>query len=72
MNTSKIIGIILIVLSAILGYIGVDKLTKSDASVEVVGIKLEASDNAKKREGYVYVGLAVLLFAGGIYTLNKK
>lgn len=71
MTTSKIIGAILIIVSLGIGYLGYTKIADSSASVNVLGLKIDASDESSKQEGYLFVGLAVVLFAGGIYTLNK-
>ena len=69
---NKIIGAILIIASLMLGYIGINKISESTGSVNVLGIKIEASDKSGKQEGYIFMGVAVILLAGGIYTLNKK
>ncbi|MFN3968238.1 hypothetical protein [Flavobacterium sp.] len=71
MTTSKIIGAILIIVSLGIGYLGYTKIADSSASVNLLGLKIDASDESGKQEGYLFVGLAVVLFAGGIYTLNK-
>jgi hypothetical protein len=67
---SSIIGIVLIAAAAILGYMGIQKVQSSSASVKVLGIEIEAEDNSGKEQGYIYLGLAVVLLAGGVYTLN--
>ena len=72
MEVKKIIGIVLIVASLGLGYMGVDKISNSSASVEVLNVKLGVSDKSGKEQGYIYLGLAVLLFGGGIYVLKNK
>lgn len=72
MSTNKIIGIVLIIGSLVLGYIGIDYVTSSEASVNIVGVEIEASDESRKQQGFIYIGLAVVLFAGGVYILNKK
>ena len=72
MNTKKIIGLLIILGGLLLGYTGIKKVMNSDASVEVLGLEIDASNKSGKQQGYVFVGLAVVLFAGGIYTLNKK
>ncbi|HEU0137824.1 MAG TPA: hypothetical protein VFQ50_11085 [Flavobacterium sp.] len=68
----KIIGAILILAGLALGCLGFNKVAESSESVEIVGINIEASDKSGKQEGYIYLGVAVVLFAGGIYTLSKK
>ncbi len=71
MTTSKIIGTILIIISLGIGYLSYNKITDSSASVNLLGLKIDASDESGKQEGYLLVALSVVLFAGGIYTLNK-
>lgn len=72
MNTSKIIGAILIIISLGFGYIGFNKVADNTKSVNFLGIKIDASNESGKQQGFIYLGLAAVLFAGGIYTLNKS
>lgn len=72
MNTSKIIGSILIVISLMAGYIGFNKIADSSKEINFLGLKINASDESGKQEGFMYVGAAILLFAGGIYTMKSK
>lgn len=72
MNTSKIIGIVLIIGSLVLGYTGMNKVMNNDTSVKVLGLKIDASNESAKTQGYVFVGLAVVLFVGGVFSLNSK
>ena len=72
MNINKIIGGILILASLYLGYTGVNTVSNSTASVEVLDLNMNFSDKSQKQQGYIYLGLAVVMFAGGVYTLNKK
>jgi uncharacterized membrane protein len=72
MNTSKIIGAILIIASLGIGYVGYNKISESTNEVNVLGLKIEASNESGKQEGYLFLGIAALLFVGGIYTLNKS
>lgn len=71
MEVRKIIGAILIIASLGVGYLGYTKLSESTNSVKVLGLEIEASSESGKREGYMFIGLAIILFAGGIYTINK-
>ena len=68
----NIIGSLLIALALFLGYIGINKVSNSEESVEVIGIELSASDEDKKTTGFVYLGLAVVSLLGGISALGKK
>lgn len=72
MKATTVIGVILIILSLGIGYIGFNKVADSAKSVNFLGLKFEASDESGKQEGYLYLGLAVVLFGGGIYTANKS
>ena len=72
MQTNKILGIILVIASLTLGYFGINKVSDSSAEVKVLGIEINASNESKKLEGFIYLGLAIVLFAGGIKMLTKK
>jgi len=68
----NIIGVFLIILAVGLGYMGVNKVSNSGSSVEVIGIELSASDEGKKTTGLTYLGLAVVSLIGGITLMVKK
>ena len=68
----SIIGIILIVVALILGYLGVTQIQESANSVEVLGIELSAEDKGGKETGYIQLTLGVVALAGGIYLVSKK
>jgi len=72
MNASKIIGIILIVISLGVGYIGVNKIADSTKEINFLGIKIDASNESGKQQGFIYLGLAIVLFAGGLYAAKKS
>jgi hypothetical protein len=72
MNTSKIIAAVLIITSLGIGYLGYNKISENTNQVNVLGLKIEASNESGKKEGYLFLGVAALLFVGGIYTLNKS
>ncbi len=72
MNLSKIIGVIFIAISLGLGYLGFNKIKENTNEINLLGVKIEASNEAAKQEGYMYLGFAVLLLAGGLYTVNKS
>jgi hypothetical protein len=72
MEVRKIIGAILIIISLGLGYLGFKTMSESSNSVKVLGVNIEASNETGKRKGYMYIGLAIVLFAGGIYTINQS
>ncbi len=68
----KIIGILLIILALYLGYLGINKFSNSGESVEIVGIEISAEDSKKKSTSFIYLGLAVVSFIGGIGLVSKK
>ncbi len=72
MNSSKLIGAILIIISLALAYVGFNKVADNSKEINLLGLKIEASDESAKNQGYLYIGLGILLFAGGVYTLNKS
>lgn len=69
---NKVLSIVLIVLSLGVGYIGINKLAASKDSVKFLGMEISATDESAQTEGFVYVGLAIVLFAGGIVALRKS
>ena len=71
-NPSKIIGIILIVISLGVGYIGINKIADNTKEINLLGLKINASNESGKQQGYLYLGLGVILLVGGIYTVNKS
>lgn len=72
MNASKVIGIILIVISLGVGYIGVNKIADSTKEINFLGIKINASNESGQLQGFIYTGLAVVLLAGGLYAVKKS
>ena len=71
MKVNRTIGIILIISSLGLGYIGINKISNSQTSIEVLNIEMEATNKVDKRQGYIYTSLALVVFIGGIYVLRK-
>ncbi|NJM79909.1 MAG: hypothetical protein HC854_10365 [Flavobacterium sp.] len=71
MKATKIIGIILLAFSIYLGYIGVNKVSNSTNEVTFLGIEIDASNESGQTKGFIFLGLAVALFAGGIVALKK-
>lgn len=56
MKISKILGAILIIVSLGLGYIGINKIVDNTKSVNVLGIKIDASNESGKLQGFIYLG----------------
>lgn len=72
MQTTKILGYVLLIAAIVLGYLGVTKVANSSSEVKVLGLEIDASNESGKEKGYMLIGLAVVLFAGGLYSINKK
>jgi hypothetical protein len=70
MNAKKIIGVLLIIASVYIGYLGVNKVSNNEASVEILDTKIGVSNKSGKTEGYIYIGLGIVLFAGGIRIMK--
>ena len=65
-------GILLIIGSLVMGYFGYNKVASSGASVEVLGIEIDASNKSSQEQGYLLMGLGLAVFVGGIYVSGKK
>lgn len=72
MNSTKFIGFALILISLAVGYVGINKIADSSKKINLLGIQIEASDESGKQEGFLYLGTAIVLFAGGVYSLRGK
>lgn len=72
MKIGKILGAVLILGAIYVGYLGINKVSNNSKEVEVLGLEIDASNESGKEQGFIYIGLAVILFGGGIYSLNKK
>lgn len=71
MNVSKIIGALLVVVSFALGYIAVNRIADSTKTIKFLGIRINASNESGQIQGYIFLGLAILIFVGGIYAIVK-
>lgn len=72
MKINIILGILLIAVSLILGYYGATQISQSNKSVEVLGVEIEASNKTQQQEGFVFLGLGVIVCVGGIYLIKWK
>lgn len=68
----KTIGVILIILSLVLGYLGINKFSNSGESVDVIGIEISVENKKEKTASYFYLGFAVVSLIGGVVLLNRK
>jgi len=63
----KIVGITLIVIGGIIGFIGASKLTANTRTFNFLGIEIDASNEAGQTTGILYlVGSAILIGGGGV------
>lgn len=69
---NKIIGILIIVGAVALAYFGIDTLSNSTASAEILGVELSASDQGGQMRGIIFLVLAVVAFIGGIFLTSKS
>lgn len=68
----RLIGIVLIVLSIAMGVLGIQKLQNSGGSVEIAGLELSAQDKSAKTQGFVYLGLGLVLLPVGGSIVRKS
>ena len=69
---NRTIGVILIVAALFFGFVGVNKLDKSGATVNFLGIKISAQDAGAKDSAYLLFGAGVLCLIGGVLMLRRK
>jgi uncharacterized membrane protein YidH (DUF202 family) len=72
MNTTKTLGAVLIILSLLVGYVGINKISDNTKQINLLGLKIDASNESGKQQGYLYVGFAVLLFGGGLFMFSNS
>ena len=68
----KIFGMNLIVAALVLGYIGINGLSQSSKSVELLGMEITAEDGSAKQNAYIELGLGVVALVGGLFLLGQK
>ena len=71
MNANRIFSAALIIVSLPIFYIGVNKVARSTETINFLGIKIDASNESGQMEGYIYLGIAVVMFLGGVYLFGK-
>ena len=67
----KRIGVGLILVALFAGYMGMQSLNNSGASVNIMGIKISAQDEGAKQSGFIYLGLAAIALIGGVRLLRR-
>ncbi|MFJ1321808.1 hypothetical protein ACILDT_02205 [Capnocytophaga canis] len=68
----KVIAIVLLIAGIFGGYKGYQVIDDSSKGIELAGIEIKAEDKDSKTKGYVYLGLGVLAFIGGVVLLSRK
>jgi len=68
----RVIGIILILGALVLGYFGINGLSESSTSVEVLGLEFKAEDNTGKEKAYIQLGFGVVALIAGVYLIGQK
>lgn len=68
----KLIALVLILLGAYLAYMGINTITGSESSVEIIGVELSATDEGAQSNGIMYLVLGVLSLLGGGILFSKK
>jgi len=71
MDASKLIGAVLIIISLFVGYVGFNKVSDNTKEINLLGLKIDASNQSGREQGYIYVGFAVVLFGAGVFTMNR-
>ena len=66
------IGIILIVVALVLGYLGVTQIQESTSALKGLGIELKGEGKGSKEAGFIQLGLGVVALVGGIYLVGKR
>jgi hypothetical protein len=68
----KLLGILFIIGGLAVGYLGLQGFQKSTNSAEILGVDITANDEGGQALGIIEIGLALALFAGGVYLISKK
>jgi hypothetical protein len=68
----KVVAILLLVASLGLGYMGINQLNDSSASVSIGELEISAESSEGKTTGYVYIGLAIAALAGGVALIRRN
>ncbi|MEZ4787013.1 MAG: DUF3185 family protein [Flavobacterium haoranii] len=72
MKTTKIIGMILLIVGIFSTFIGAQKISKNSAKIKALGIELDVSNEKEQNEGVVYIIGGIILLLSGAYTIGKK
>lgn len=65
-------GIVLIIAGIALAVYGVMIFGDSGSSANVLGMEMSVQDNDMRMQSYLFIGLGVAAFFGGIYLSKRK
>lgn len=72
MKATKIIGIIVMLIGIYTSYLGIEKINNNSAKIEALGMEVDISNESGKQEGFMYLGVGVLLIFSSVYLTSKK
>jgi len=52
--------------------VGLNRVSDSTKEINFLGLKIDASNESGQMQGFLYLGVAAALLAGGLYTLKKS
>ncbi|WP_456311588.1 hypothetical protein [Pseudomonas shirazensis] len=64
MNSAKVVGIALVVISLAAGYLGLKRVAHSTKEINFLGLTIDASNESGQMQGFLYPGAAAVLLAG--------
>lgn len=72
MKATKIIGIVMLLAGIYTSYLGIQKVNSNTAEIKALGMELDVSNEGGQQQGFMYLGLGVILILGGAYMTGKK
>jgi hypothetical protein len=66
----SILAVILIVAALVFAYLGIDTLRGSGASVDILGVEIEAQDQGARQTAYAYLGIAAICLICGVWLVR--
>jgi hypothetical protein len=65
-------GFILVIAGIALAVYGIVMFGDSGASANVMGMEMSVQDNDMRMQSYLFMGLGVAAFFGGLYLVKRK
>lgn len=66
------IGIILIIVAMIMGYLGYTKMQDSKAGIKIGDLEISATDKTSNESAYILLGLGAISLLGGIVLVSRS